>query len=808
MDTLNVVVLSRKLRPQRLKNLQRSISWRALPILIVISLLATLIGLGFPTPALAQHEGEQTAEFLPPDTDLYFTINLDPSGDQLTKFRRLLNNWWQDLNVQAKWGELLGELETESGIDIEEDVLPWLGPEIAVGVCNLVPTTWEEPDAEPEVIIFAGTMDKDASDAFFFDELAPYIADEVGMQPGEVPSGTTGDYSGIATLYDFPETDIYWAFSDDYIVLSFNQSLLESSLNLMSTPNPDVSLAGTANFQEAQAAQPERVGMFYCNSEHIWDEIMQAAPEEQQAMLQPFSTYIPSHFAASISFAANGASTTAYCPLPEGVALPTTEPDLLQSTKIIPGDALFFASGQDANAYWELIRSLVADNWGDMVPNEELPSGVVTFDDMITWIDNTYGIDIDTDIFGWMAGEYSLAVLPLTFGGHGPEFPDILILFEVEDTSAVGEHLANIIGGINIIIEETTWGEPDLLETSPTTINGVNATLVTNNAITASGGSPGWLFLDVDTTHYLVIGTTTDALQAAVDASQGEIPSLDEAEEYQGVLSLLPETLMSLGYLNLTQILDAIVSQIPTKEMTEEELADFGLFVSFIPLQCALGFSSTVTETGATMTGALYLLPPPLIEQEIPEGTTDTVEILEQTMDFTQLDPDVGECAVSIDVDITDAPEGASIQVTAMYEPPADVISGFELAATDAGLSIENIAYVVRVDKINITTDNISTATITMKVGKAWADKYGVDNVRIFRIGDDGTKEVLPTEFTGYTDDQAVFVGTSESGLSYFALAGISKEAGTNWALIGGIIGGVIIATIVAVTLLRRRRVA
>jgi len=210
-------------------------------------------------------------------------------------------------------------------------------------------------------------------------------------------------------------------------------------------------------------------------------------------------------------------------------------------------------------------------------------------------------------------------------------------------------------------------------------------------------------------------------------------------------------------------------------------------------------------------------------------------------------------------------------------------------------VSIVDVAYGVMVYETNLTT---GAATITLKVDRTWADNYGVDNIKIFRISD-GTKEVLPTEFTGYEDDYAVFEGTSQGGLSTFGLAAVSplatafvisdltissskvkigesvtitatvtntsvatgthtvslkldgevvdtremtlasgaaetvsftvtkdvagicsvevdgssdsfmvaSEAGANWALIGGIIGGVIlVATIVAVISLRRRR--
>jgi hypothetical protein len=100
-------------------------------------------------------------------------------------------------------------------------------------------------------------------------------------------------------------------------------------------------------------------------------------------------------------------------------------------------------------------------------------------------------------------------------------------------------------------------------------------------------------------------------------------------------------------------------------------------------------------------------------------------------------------------------------------------------------------------------------AVITLKVGKAWADKYGADNVRILRVGDDGTKEVLPTTFDSYDGNQAIFEGISENGLSYFGLAAVKSTGGGGVplsAIIGGVAAAVVIVGAVAVILLLRTR--
>jgi len=785
-----------------------------------------MTGFSLPTPALADHEGEETAGYLPSDTELYLTVNLDPGEDQLLVLLTLANYWLQDSDFQGEVVGLLGDLqvETDPVINIIDDVLPWLGPEIAIGVRNLMPENEEE--YVPELVVFIGTADKDASDTVFKDQFIPNITDE---------TGTEGSYREIETLY-FPGDEMYCALTDEYIVISTYQTFLESTLDMMLDDLP--SLADDENFQECQNALPDnRIGMMYCNTEQIWDEAVTNItdfdwPEDIFAFEDIFESLddqIPPRFAASISFAGSGLSMSAYFALPDGSTLPTTETYSPQSAAIVPGYALLFASAHDANAYWQEIRSLIAEKWDDLMQGMELPPALAgalgDFDSVMSYIGSMLGVDIDSDLFGWMTGECSIALLSppaISYEGNGygelpeiTEIPDVLIMFEVEDTDDVDGYLNDLIDGLNSQLLEMVIGSNFDLSTTETEIDGVDATLITNDAIDEAGVSPGWLFLDVDdiegvddvdSTHYLVIGTTEEALAAAVDASQGDINSLYEDGMYQGVQSLLPDTVLSLGYLNLAEMFDIILSQISEEMQGDMFSAKIDMINSHFPSQCAVGCASTPANSdGILLTGALYMTPPPLVLQTIETATNGTVEIPEQTIDFTQIDPDVGQCAVSVDVEIN-SPGGASIEVTAMKEVSAGISSGFALAAEDAGLSIEDIAFAIMVSKDNLTAENVGTATITMKVGRTWADKYGTENIKIIRISD-GVQEVLPTTFTGYEGGYAVFVGTSEDGLSYFGVVAVSS-GGTNWALIGGIIGAALFVIIVLTIIWRVRRTA
>ena len=199
------------------------------------------------------------------------------------------------------------------------------------------------------------------------------------------------------------------------------------------------------------------------------------------------------------------------------------------------------------------------------------------------------------------------------------------------------------------------------------------------------------------------------------------------------------------------------------------------------------------------------------VELDMPEGDTANHEIPEQTR---YLGGDLGIAAVSIIVDIIGAPSGASIEVTIIEGTDAAKIkiegeslySLFDAAASEEDLDIRDVAYVVELVKNNLTDDNIGEATITLKVGKSWVEKYGTSAINIFRVSDDGTtQEILPTEFVEYDGDQAVFVAVSENGLSYFGLVAVDSGGAIPLSLYVAIVSGVLVIMGLATFMLRRR---
>jgi len=397
---------------------------------------------------------------------------------------------------------------------------------------------------------------------------------------------------------------------------------------------------------------------------------------------------------------------------------------------------------------------------------------------------------IDT-LFDSTTGEGSLALLPIDFAGATDPviIPDISVFYEVANVADFESALDDVFSLFSPFVLGWGVGQTGAPSTAveEVPVNGTDegtGLKVYSVGSNWGDGTPTFYmsFFSVGEKDYLVVSNTENAMVETINAHYGFIPSLDNTEEYQGIISSLPADRVGLGYLNMSDWLNTIMDVMVSNASSEEEEANLEAIRSFIPSKSALAFSGAIVGTDAlTVSFTVYLLPPPLVHHEVPTGTTGTVLVPEQEADFSQFDPDVGQIAVSIDVDVTDTPEGGSIDVIAMLELPEDTVAGFELAATDAGLSIVDVAYGISVNHDTLPDDNIGEATITMKVDRMWADNYGVDNVRIIRVSN-GTNEVLPTVFVGYEGDYAVFEGTSANGLSEFGLVAI---ADTTFALSG-----------------------
>ena len=175
---------------------------------------------------------------MPASTSLYLSLNMRSGASQLSKFRRIIERFQENPNYQDRIDEGLDRIEEESGIDLREDLFPWMGPELAVAIVD-----FNGIDDLPNIVTFLGTTDPDASN-IFLERFVDYLEDE---QDIEFELGRAGGFTTYN--YDDPSGGAgqHFVVTDEYLVFATAARLLNRTVDMIQEPtNP---LSETEKFQ-------------------------------------------------------------------------------------------------------------------------------------------------------------------------------------------------------------------------------------------------------------------------------------------------------------------------------------------------------------------------------------------------------------------------------------------------------------------------------------------------------------------------------------------------------------------------------
>ena len=139
----------------------------------------------------------------------------------------------------------------------------------------------------------------------------------------------------------------------------------------------------------------------------------------------------------------------------------------------------------------------------------------------------------------------------------------------------------------------------------------------------------------------------------------------------------------------------------------------------------------------------------------------------------------VGSVSVSFEAEMNNYNPALGITTSIYEQPSPEARKAFTLAAQDEGSEIADIAYAVYFIKTNLTGDDkIRNATLRLTVSEDWVKAHGgTDKIRIFRRGDDGSRQVLETTYAGIENGMMVFTAVSPGGFSAFAIGAVAPSS-------------------------------
>ena len=571
---------------------RRRLRWVLAVSFLVLVLVLAFAGVACYVVSDVTYPGEEVSKAILPDTDGYVSFNLEPGLSQSMKFKSFLDCFFDTASVNDRWQGVLQQIEADWGIDIEEDIQPWLGPEVAYG-------TVHGPTAStrgPEMFFYAGTTDEAATQAVLNKWLQKRVERD-GMSLGNQT------YRGVVVTCvnpDNPPDLECYAVARDYLDHAYglgflgNLTRLQQTIDLMLDGGP--SLWDNADFQTARAKLPqERVGMGYGDAEHILSALVKPAPGDAvaQALWDAFSPYAPTYVGLAISFADEGVALDFYAPTPAAMGFAVQPPMALQTAGLVPGDAMAFAAGQNPGLWWQQFL----DKLAELAQNPDMDAWLQEKLN-IQAIEEDWGIDFEDDVFSWMTGEIAGAGLP--YWGEGPGGgPAMLFLFETGNQTLAEAKMAEIVvATLNELVESG-----QAADSYTTDIGGVPATMMRWEDYPGSGlkTKTGYLFLD----GFVVAGTSEHALATAVDAYQHPASSLSQSAEFQNMLTRLPAENTGLFYANgpLTAdfVLNHAVTDMASREVYYEKLAPI-----IEPVQSA-GFAYHVGAEDSTARVAFHV---------------------------------------------------------------------------------------------------------------------------------------------------------------------------------------------------------
>ena len=530
-------------------------------VLIALAILVLVLGvtgaiLGYLFTRSLSHPPEETAKFLPPETSLYFSMNLRPGAGQMMKGREILDRFRKDPRFDEKLDELYDSIDEEVGIDVREDLFPWMGPEVALAVIE-----FDGFDEDPKLVAFIGTTDAGASESFIRKLLA--YGEELGETEWE--EGVT---QGYITFIVEPDEDfsLHVAITEDYIVVATTSRLLKSTLARMDSDEDQLTLLDKPGFRKARdSAENPRFGIMYLDVAGIVDQLSDEFDGPDLKSLQLLDDQFPEFIVASAAFLDKGMR------LSTSFETPDTWPDLSVSNSLAsaghtPGDVLAFLSFAGAYQSWEDFKRMSPDELEDVYQ-------------ALDEVESEIGIHLEQDILSWMTGELAFALLLPDGASLGFEELHANLYVEFDDRANAISKMEKITSALDL--EE---------------IDAANGLHIYEGP---DGFSPGYTVLG----DYIVIGTTRTALEQAIAAEEGEVPSLSDDSTFNRSLKAAGNNPEFMIYANIQRIVDATLDT-----LDETDLQDYRDSVSpFVAPLKAFLFWISVQEDISTFSAEVTI---------------------------------------------------------------------------------------------------------------------------------------------------------------------------------------------------------
>jgi len=427
-------------------------------------LLVVAVGIIALYMALGLHRKNQIAEIIPEDTALIISVN--PSPLQLYQIYKNSENLLDSGAVFAAIpgmvdvGEaLVDTLPSNIEIDIQRDILPWVGAEASLAI--FYDAVYASIDSEPgfgssvlakpidassydgpQVMAVVATRNQRAS-RDFLDRLRVQLEDE-GVD------FDLRDYRdvSITEVVSDPDFPLAYATFHHLVVIATDINILMDAIDASQGDSGPV-LAEQAGYQDTLGElRGNRLGYVFIN----WPQVIESFSDLNELDSISFGNLDAiENLGISYSLAENGLRFDYAVQYDLGELTPTQiqayqQPALNNSLpELTPEDTILYLSGQNLSLLWRSTKEM-GQSGDEVFPDVEMPDAA-TIEDIEQEIETETGVHLTRDIINKLTGEYALAAIPDSGGLFGDEDIPLGFIFfaQVEDKDRLHRSLYDLI---------------------------------------------------------------------------------------------------------------------------------------------------------------------------------------------------------------------------------------------------------------------------------------------------------------------------------------------------------------------------
>ncbi|OLP17129.1 hypothetical protein BST81_17410 [Leptolyngbya sp. 'hensonii'] len=490
---------------------------------VVLTLLAVGAGgfywlLGQSPLGVAGQQGTPTAAiFVPKQAPIVASLLINP--DQLAAFRQIATPPAGRRQARMEWQHLQQGLLAGTDLNYERDVQPWVGNELTVAVTTADIDRDGQNGRQPGYLLAIATKDADRSREFlqvFWQKQALAGVDLVFEQ-----------YKGVKLIYgnspDASQSDkrqekgkpsgediapglslASAAVGNQFVLFANHPRVLRDAINNVQAE--ELALASSPTYQTAIANLTEnRIGLVYVNLPHWSDWLGGSSRTNLTNTLPP--TYESLAIAPGIApgglraetllLTAPGQSLMAY-------SSPLAKP--VQALQYIPADSLLAAGGTNLNHLWQQVSQSLTG----------YPSLASRINRSLTGLQQLQPLDLPTDVFSWVQGEFALGLLPHP---HQSQSDWIFVAQRSADTGAAITHLDELAQRQGFSVGSLTLGTQTVSAWTRLTTSGKQSRKQRADA----GLEAQVQGLHATIADYEIFATSIEAMTAALQAPQAAL---------------------------------------------------------------------------------------------------------------------------------------------------------------------------------------------------------------------------------------------------------------------------------------------